>query len=182
MSVTAEPAIDPAPELGSPNAPVRVDWFGDYQCPYTGNFARFTVPGLIQDYVNQGKVRLIWHDFPFVGPESGAAAIAARAAARQNKFWDYNAALFEHQARENTGVLTRSRFIDIARALGLDVNRFVADLDDPSLRATVDREHAYGTAIDIRATPTFYVNGVRMVGAKDSLRWHAILDAAVPGM
>jgi len=123
--------------LGNPSAPVVIVEWGDFQCPFCGAFARDTEPPLLAQYVDAGKARLEWRDFAYLGPESTAAAVAARAAGRQGKFWAYHDALYAQQHAENTGALSSGYLVGLARRLGLDPGRFQTDLADPSLARQV---------------------------------------------
>jgi len=80
--------------LGDASAPVTIVEYSDYQCPYCGKFFTETQPLIVQNYVNTGKVRMVFRNFPFLGPESTAAAEAAECAEDQNQGVGYHDALF----------------------------------------------------------------------------------------
>src|SRR5581483_1346412 len=73
--------------LGRSDAPVVISEWGDFQCPYCRAYTLNTEPSLVRQYVDSGRVRMEWHDFAYLGPESELAARAARAAGRQGRFW-----------------------------------------------------------------------------------------------
>ncbi|WP_374103454.1 DsbA family protein [Streptomyces sp. RK31] len=73
--------------LGSPDAPVVLIDYSDFQCPFCGRFARETKPALVRDYVDKGILRIEWRDFPVFGAESDQAARAGWAAGQQDRFW-----------------------------------------------------------------------------------------------
>lgn len=154
------------PLLGSPKAPVLIVEYADFQCPFCGRFARTEEPALVSKYVNTGVVKLEWHDFPFYGPESVNAAVAARAAGLQGKFWQYHNALYAHQFPINSGHLTTAYLQSLARSLGLNMAAFDANLNNPALRSSVVHDYAEGQNLGITGTPTFFINGKEMVGAQ----------------
>jgi protein-disulfide isomerase len=126
------PALAAALTLGRPNAPVTIVEFGDYQCTNCGAFARDTEPALIRRYVNTGVVRVVWRDFPWVDAQSVRAAVAARAAGMQGKFWAYHNFLFAHQfPDEHSGLVTDAYLRSVARRLGLNMTRVQPRLHQP---------------------------------------------------
>lgn len=95
------------PVLGDPAAPVVMREYGDFQCPSCGAFFRTVEPQLRAEYIDRGLVRLEWHDFAWIGPESRDAANAARCATDQDRFWEYHDLLYRNQAGENQGAFSR---------------------------------------------------------------------------
>jgi protein-disulfide isomerase len=172
------PKDDPALWRGSNSAPVTVEEFGDFQCPSCGSFARRTEPELRRRYVDTGIVRFIWRDYPWIGKESERAATAARAAARQGRFWQFHDALYAHQFPENSGGLSDAYLRGIARRLGLDLARFEADRRDPALRAQVRSEYGFGQAIGVSGTPAFLINGTPFFGDQPLKAFVAAIEKA----
>jgi protein-disulfide isomerase len=179
------PPGDPTPAssvdgraLGSATAPVTLDAYEDFQCPACGLYSRAAEPRLITEYVIGGRLRIVFHDFAFIGQESKDAAAAARAAGLQGAFWPYHDWLFANQNGENRGGFRRDVLVEIARRVGLDVARFERDLDDPATAAAVRAETATGSSVPVSGTPTLVVNG-KIV---QSLEWapiSAAIDAAL---
>jgi len=164
--------------LGSADAPVKLDVWEDFQCPGCGVLAREMEPRLVNQYVRQGKLRITFHDFAFLGEESFTAATAARCAGEQGKFWSYKEYLFANQSGENKGTYNRTLFDGIARELGLNLDTFGACLSDGKARQEVVAETAQGDAVPVKQTPTVVVNGTII----DSLSYSAItsaIDAAI---
>lgn len=93
--------------LGNPYAKVTVIEFADFQCPYCKQFYSSIESQLIQNYVLTGKVKFVFRNFPFLGPDSFTAAAGAYCANEQGKFWEYHNFLYEHQQRENSGQFTK---------------------------------------------------------------------------
>jgi protein-disulfide isomerase len=145
--------------LGRADAPVVVAEWGDFQCPFCRLFATNTEPALLTRYVATGQVRLEWHDYAYLGPESVLGARAARAAGRQGKFWPFHDVLYREQPRENSGAVTEASLSAQAQRLGLDVTRFRADLADPAIARAVADDQAAGTRIGVTGVPSFVIAG-----------------------
>jgi protein-disulfide isomerase len=172
--------------LGKADAPVTIDVWADFQCPFCGQFVRTVEPQIITNDVAKGTVRLVAHDFTFLGAgnnpdESTDAAIAARCADQQGHFWDYYETLFWNQAAtENSGAFTQDRLLAMADLLGLDHARFQACLGDQSLRTAVVTETAAGRTAGVASTPTLFINGHAEVGLKDYPTIAGLIAAAAP--
>jgi protein-disulfide isomerase len=182
--LTLIPPGDPTPasivdgrSLGPATAPVTLDAYEDFQCPSCGLYSRGMEPRLITDYVLGGRLRIVFHDFAFIGQESQDAAAAARAAGLQGAFWPYHDWLFANQNGENKGGFRREVLVEIARRVGLDVARFERDLDDPATATAVRAETATGDSVPVNGTPTLVVNG-KVVQALDWATIAAAVDAA----
>jgi protein-disulfide isomerase len=165
--------------LGPVDAPVTVVEFADFQCPYCGEFFHEVQPTLLNNYVRTGKVRFEWRDFAFLGPESTRAAVAARAAARQGKFWPYHDLLYAEQHEENSGALTTQYLVGAAGRLGLDTARFQADMSDPSLPGLVAADQKAGTGAGITGTPAVLVNGQLVDGMEPLGTYQQAIDSAL---
>ena len=178
----AAPPVAPALTLGRPSAPVTIVEFGDYQCTNCGAFARDTEPALVRNYVDTGVVRLVWRDFPWVDAQSVAAAVAARAAGMQGKFWAYHDYLFAHQSSdEHSGLVTRAYLRSVARRLGLNMALFGRDVADPALAAAVRADKAFGEGLGVPGTPAFLIGGRPFFGAQPLPAFEAAIAAARRG-
>ena len=111
-------------------------------------------------YVESGKLRLEWRDFPYLGQESMNAALAARAAQDQGKFWDYHDLLYENQYAG----FSDERLVELAREAGLDVERFEEDLASGRFEQAVAEDFREGQEMGITGTPTFIINGNVLAG------------------
>jgi protein-disulfide isomerase len=163
-TVTVPAGLADGKALGSPGAPVTVEIWADFQCPFCGRLAREVEPRLVTDFVEKGIVRLVAHDFAFLGSshtpdESLAAATAARCAALQGHYWEYANFLFWNQDGENKGAFREERLLAMADAVGLDRASFESCLKDASVRRGVQQETVDGAAQGITSTPTVFVNG-----------------------
>jgi protein-disulfide isomerase len=181
--------VDPAPQslwdgraLGPTTAPATLSVYSDFQCPACDTFATKTEPELIKDYVQTGKLRIVYKDFAFIGPESFDAAVAARCAGDQDLFWPYHDYLFANQKGENTGNFNRDRLTEIARAAGVkDEATWTSCLGTtPPLDAT-KAETSEGQGLGVQSTPTMFLNGEKIVGVPAYTDLAAKIDAIVAG-
>lgn len=147
-----------APSLGPENARVVIIEFSDFECPFCAK-ARDTVHRLMQ---NRPDARLIYLQYPILELHPGAMlpAEASLEAHRQGRFWEFHDALFA-QGRP----LDREAVLAIADRLNLDVRAMQRALDEGTHRPRVEREMRIGNDLGINGTPTFFVNGYRLVGA-----------------
>src|SRR5580693_181708 len=154
--------VDPSRDhlRGPAKAPVTVVEYGDFECPYCGQ-AEPAVRELLRDF---GDVRYVWRHLPLrdVHPEAELAAEAAEAAARQGAFWEMHDRLFDHQDE-----LSARDLIGHAAALGLDTERFAADLRKHVGMAHVNQDVDSADLSGVSGTPTFFINGKRHYGAYD---------------
>jgi protein-disulfide isomerase len=169
------------PTLGSSQARVTIDEFGDFQCPYCGEFVRQTEPQIVRTYVATGKARIVWHTLAFIGPESALAGRAAWCAQQRGKFWDYFALLYEHQGGENTGTFNTARLERWAGDAGMDRAAFGACLADPRSLAGVETGSREAQAAGVTATPSFVVNGQKATGALSVAQMSAMIERALAG-
>jgi len=192
--VTPPPVVAPAAltptaladghALGSSDAPVTVEVWADYQCPYCARFSAEVEPQIIEDYVTDGKVRLVFRDLAFLGDESRWAAVAARLAEQQDRFWPFHDYLFANQLGENTGSFSVERLQQIATAAGLDRTTFDAGLAlEPArtLFAQIQSESETDAGkLGIHATPSVVVDG-KLLDGNDWATVQAAIEAALAG-
>ncbi len=171
------PKIPAALLRGSPKAPVTVVEFGDFACPYCGKFARDVKPVIFRRYVETGVVQFAWRDFPHTTEWSMQAAIAGRAAARQGRFWQYHDALYARHP-EKRGNQSRELLLAVARAVGLNMAKFEAALDDPKLREAVEADYTFGQQLGMPGTPAFLVNGQLLFGSHPLSRYVKAIERA----
>lgn len=154
-----QPTILPDdPVLGSPQAPVTIIVFSDFQCPFCAQVAPILRAALA---ANPGELRLVWKDFPL--PQHAAAAAAAEAAqcaAAQGKFWEYHDRLFQAQAS-----LGEATYRSMAGAVALNETSFAACRRNHERQPLVERNIKQGKAAGVAATPYLLVNGLPWSGA-----------------
>jgi len=167
------------PSLGSPHAPVVIEEFGDFQCPFCGQFVRETEPRIISTYVESGKARLVWHTLAFIGPESALAGRAAWCAQQQGKFWEYFTLLYQHQHGENTGTFSTARLEQWAGDLGLDRAAFDACLSSAQSLAGLHAAAGEAQRFGVNVTPTFVINGQKVTGALSFEELSLVIERAL---
>jgi len=165
--------------LGDANAPVTVVEYADFQCPICKRAETSIVSQIERDYVQQGKVKIEFRMFPFLGQESFDGAQAAEAARDQGKFWEYHDALFNAQGAENSGAFSYDRLVALAQQVGLDVPAFEAALSGNVYLAAVQQEADAARAAGITSTPTFFVGTQKIVGAQPYAQFQAAIHAAL---
>ncbi len=186
-SPTARAAAVPTAfdELGRADAPLTMIEFSDLQCPFCARFALQTFPELRRNYIDTGKIHYAAHDLPLTyHPFAVPAAVAARCAGEQGKFWEYRHELFVQQSR-----LGAAPYAEIAQAQGLDVTRFESCRTDGRAEAAVRAAAQLARSQGITSTPTFMVGrivdgvfrGEPIEGAKPYAVFAARLDALLAG-
>lgn len=155
--------------LGSPDAPVTVIEFTDFECPFCQQFYRETRPQILSQFVEAGVVRLVARDYPLVQihPSALPAAVAASCAADQGQYWPMYERLFETHQEEWGGVPKRDRevFVEFAADLGLATDEFTTCLNDPAREQAVLAESNAAAQLGVNSTPNFMVNGQILRGA-----------------
>ncbi len=155
LEQTAGPGYtEPLPSIGPENAPVVLIAVGDLRCIYCMKRNALVKRLMVE---HEEDIQLIFKHFPFVSPQySERGAIAAMAAQRQHRFWDYVDYLYLHRKES----WSDTRLTEYAEDLGLDTTQFESALTDPSLASYVRLDRAAAETLNIRATPTLLVNGM----------------------
>ncbi len=172
---------------GSANAPVTMVEYGDYQCPFCGTaFFAQTEPQIVQNYVNTGKVKFVFRDFAFLGPESTAAANAAQCANDQGKLWAYHDALYAAKVAddakgggENDGFFSTTELLKLGTQVGLNMSTFTSCVNNNSDATIVTQEKTDATNNGVNSTPTFYINGTQVLGAQPYAQFQQAINAAL---
>jgi protein-disulfide isomerase len=142
--------------LGKPNAPVTLVEFGDLQCPFCAQWSVDTLPGLIDEYVKAGKLRIEMRPLVFIGPNSEDGARAVLAAAQQNKGWNAAELFYTNQGTENSNWITEDFVAAVARSIpGIDQEKMLADVDSKAVSDALAESVKDGTGVT--ATPTFLI-------------------------
>jgi len=158
-----------APVLGPSSAPVTIVEFTDYQCPYCTR-AQATVEQVMSTY--EGKVRLVYRDFPLdFHRQAFAASSAARCAGEQDRFWDYHRGLLT-----TPGSFDDEDFKGRAAELGLDATLFASCLASERHHAVIRESLAAAAELGVEATPTFFINGRQISGARPFEDFQEIIE------
>ena len=172
--------VDDPHVLGDANAKVTIIEFGDYQCPSCRMFWREVEPRLKKEYVDTGKVKLVFADFPIVQihPEAMLAAMAVDCAGDQNKYWQYHDKVFREQDDRGEDVI-RFKALDLkkwAKAIGLETTSFNACIDSARYKDDVAKDKAAGDSVGIRGTPTFFINRRVIAGPQPYPVFKKVID------
>ena len=130
-------------------------------------------------YIENGTLRLEWRDFPHFGEESRKAAVAARAAQEQGKFWEYHDLLYQNQKSINSGAFSDDNLVSFAQEAGLDATRFRAALESRKYEAVVEKDFREGQDAGIVSTPSFEINGRVLVGPQPLATFEQVIEEEV---
>jgi protein-disulfide isomerase len=145
---------------GNPKASVTLDEFGDFECPPCSHLA-----SVIKEVEHDlgDRVRVIFHHFPLeIHAHARAAAHAAEAAGLQGRFWEMHDLLYKEQAGWTKAADVRTMFIGYAGLLGLNMDRFVQDMESEQVKDRVESDAKRGYALGVRNTPTVFINNTEL--------------------
>ena len=178
-----------SPILGDGNAPLTLIEFGDYQCTYCKQFFRETVESILINYVETGKVKMLFKDFIVVdgavgGNDSMNAANAAHCANDQGMFWQFHSTLYNNWAGEGTGWVSSEQLNKFANTLELDMDEFSNCVSELKWKKLVNASHDDAVALGVTATPTFFVidenrNVLKITGAQHYDVFKEVFDSAL---
>ncbi|HEV3467755.1 MAG TPA: thioredoxin domain-containing protein [Pyrinomonadaceae bacterium] len=174
------PGAQPAHSVGPENAPVVLEEFGDFQCPPCGRMHP-VVQQIERDYGD--RLRFVFRHYPLqqIHKNAFSAARAAEAAGMQGKFWEMHDIIFDNQNAWKDSAEPRTIFADYARGLGLNVEKFQADMARQEVADRVMADFQRGNSLGVSGTPTFFVNGRELPGtqALDPAYLRAQIDQAL---
>jgi protein-disulfide isomerase len=148
--------------LGDPNAPITMIEYSDYQCPFCKRFFDESEAILRKEYIEGGKVKMIYRDFPLPGhPYAMPSAEAANCAKDQGKFWAYHDLIFKNQNN-----LATIDYLKLAEELKMNVQEFKNCLDSNKYTQKIQNDYNSASSIGVNGTPTFFINGKQVVGAQ----------------
>jgi len=148
-----------SPVLGDPDAPITLVEFGDYQCHFCNVFFHETEHAIVENYVDTGKVRMIFKDFTIIGPDSVNAAHAAHCAGDQGMFWQYHDVLYSNWSGENNGWAGSQNLARFAQEIGLDADEFAECMLDARHTGVIEQSNADARMLGLTGTPGFFVIG-----------------------
>lgn len=174
-----EVSADDDPFLGSAKAKVSVIEFSDFQCPFCRRFWKETLPQIKKEYIDTGKIKFVYRDFPLsFHAGAQAAAEGAECAEEQGKFWEMHDKIFQGQDLKGQGTVDFN-ISDVkkwAAATGVDTAKFNQCLDSGKYSSEVAKDQSDGLAAGVEGTPTIFVNGKPIVGAQPFSAFKVIID------
>ena len=167
---------DGFPSEGPADAPIVIVEFSDFQCPYCTKWHNETYKPLLKMYADQ--IKLVYRNFPLTSlhPDAYLSAEAAMCAGDQDRYWDYHEALFESKYGLSEEALKR-----YAEELGLDTDTFNSCLDGREYQDFVRADMEFAANLGVSSTPTFFVNGLAVVGAQPVSVFQQIIDSELAG-
>ena len=168
-------SADDDPALGPEDAPVTIIEFCDFQCPFSKRHSDETLPLILSTYGDQ--VRYVLRDFPptTIHTQAQKAAEAAQCAFEQGKFWEYHDMLFQNQ-----DALEVANLKAYAMALGLDESAFNLCLDSGKYAEEVQKDFEDGQSYGVYGSPTFFINGRKVVGALPFATFQSVIEEELP--
>jgi protein-disulfide isomerase len=159
-----------SPSYGPANAVITIVEFSDFQCPYCHKWFAETWPQLQQAYA--GKIRLVYRDFPLTSlhPEAEPAAEAANCAGEQNQYWPF------HDRLMGADQFGADVYLAYASSLKLDLVKFKECLTSNRFQTAIQNDASFGASLGITGTPTFFVNGIPLVGAQPFSTFKMVID------
>ena len=163
--------VDDDPARGAQNAPLTFIEFSDFQCPYSKRYFDEILPMILSNYGD--RIRYVYRDFPLssIHPKAQKAAEAAQCAFEQGKFWEYHDMLFNNQEKLELADLKA-----YAVSLGLDEGTFNLCLESGKYAPEVQKDIQDGQSYGVQGTPTFFINGRKVIGALPYATFKAIID------
>jgi protein-disulfide isomerase len=182
-----DPAANPAytrydiptegyPSLGPEDAPITLVEFSDFQCPYCQRWHEQVYQPLLSAY--PGQIRVVYRNLPLtsIHPDAMSAAIASMCAQDQDSFWQFHDKLFSGEYG-----LGRSAYSQYATDLGLDDKTFEACLDSGKFDEFIQQDMDFSLNLGVRSTPTFFINGLAVVGAQPIDVFKQVIDQELAG-
>lgn len=169
-----EVSADDDPALGPADAPITIIEFSDYNCPYCEKWHAETFQPLMAAYPDQ--IRFVYRDFPITSQESTMAAQAAQCAGEQDAYWPFHDSLLSGGLE-----LGREAYQQYATRLGLNVEGLLACLDSGKYDDEVQADARYAAGLGVSGTPTFFINGLPLVGAQPLSEFQAVIESELQG-
>jgi protein-disulfide isomerase len=169
-----EVSVDDDPSQGPADAPITIVEFSDFNCPYCRKWHVETFHPLMDAYPDQ--IRFVYRDFPITSAESLIAAQAAQCAGDQAAYWPFHDSLMSGDLS-----LGREAYEQYATRLGLDAVALLACVDSEKYRDEVESDARYAAGLGASGTPTFFINGLPLVGAQPLAQFQAIIDQELGG-
>ncbi|OGH17161.1 MAG: hypothetical protein A3C30_03290 [Candidatus Levybacteria bacterium RIFCSPHIGHO2_02_FULL_40_18] len=167
------------PVVGQTNARVTMIEFSDFECPFCKRYFDETLSQIKKDYVDTGKVKLYYRHFPLDFHLAALpSALASECANEQGKFWEYHDKIFTEQDKISgkTADVITTQLKTWAEEQGLNTQQFNSCLDTQKYKSNVDADLNDGRTAGVSGTPTFFINGNRLVGAQPYASFKTLID------
>ena len=163
------------PSIGPEDAPITIIEFSDYQCPYCKRWHDQVYQPLLNAY--PGKIKLVYRHLPLtsIHPDAFPAAEAAMCAGDQNAYWPYHDKLFSGNS------LGSDLYVQYAQELGLDMTAFESCITEHKFQEAIQADMDFALNLGATSTPTFFVNGLAVVGAQPLSIFQQIIDKELAG-
>jgi len=167
--------VDDDPFLGNEDAPVTIVEWSDYECPFCARFYSQTLSQIKSQYVDTGKVKFVYRDFPLsFHPQAEPAAIAANCAGEQGKYFEFHDKIFDNGGAAGKSNVDYKRW---AQELGLNVAEWETCLSDPAQKQEIQKDFRDGGAAGVSGTPGFIINGKLVSGAQPFSVFQQVIEA-----
>jgi len=178
----ADVPLEDVPMMGDPDAPVTIVEYSDYQCPFCVRHVQQTMPQLLKNYIETGKVRYVFKDFPLTqihaqAPKAAEAARCARELGGDDAYWQMHDRLFEGQGQWSNNPEHVGVFNGYAGDLGLDQVAFGECLDSGRYASAVAADFQEGAGFGVSGTPAFFINGQPLQGAQPYAAFEQLIEA-----
>ncbi len=173
------------PFVGSPNAPVTMAYWFDYQCPFCRRFEEDAMTQVMTNYVKTGKVKVVFKDFQFLGADSQTAGLAERAVwdVAPDKFYEWHKAMYDKQDSENSGWGNKADVLALTKSLGIDSAKVEQLMTSKATeyQKAMDADKAEGGAFGINGTPGSIIGKNLISGAQPYSAVKQLIDLALQG-
>lgn len=171
---------DAAAAVGEEDAPVTMVEFTDYQCPFCARYFEDTYGQVMENYVETGQVRYLTRDLPLSFHQNAEdAALAARCAGDQDAYMAMHDALFENQDGWSNASDPQEQFVSYAQELGLNTGSFTSCYENGTYTEAIQEDLALAREVGATGTPTFFINGTKLVGAQPYTAFEAEIEDAL---
>ena len=146
-----------SPILGDPNAPITLVEFGDYQCHYCNVFFQSIEKDIVKNYVDTGKVKIIFKDYNIIGEDSVKASQGAHCANDQGLFWEYHDILYSNWTGENNGWASSENLAIFAQQIGLNMDKWSECMNKGSHSQIILKSNDDARTLELTGTPAFFI-------------------------
>ena len=173
-----QPDIENRPMMGDPDAPITIVEYSDFECPFCQRYFQQTYPTLKEEYIDTGKVNLVYKDFPLnnIHPLAEPAAIASKCVFKlsgsDETFFEYHDTIFNNQ-----NVLSESNLKKWALDVGVSESNYETCIENPEIASQVQADLEEGTQLGVTGTPSFVIDGELLVGAQPISAFRDVIDS-----